>query len=338
MNMTPSSATPLKFLGAGWFASVMGLSGLALAWHRAVPRLGEAAGSVALVLAALAALVFVLLAGATLLRRQRHPQAALEDFRHPVRHPFVATLPISLLLLGTLGVLVTGPSAWAVGLWGAGALWQLGITVWVLRRWLNGNQEGGLVWAGVTPALFIPVVGNVVVPLAGVPLGYTEWSAAQFGIGLFFWPLILVLLAVRIGVQGLWPQRLLPATFITIAPPAVAGLVALQWGAPLLLAWMAWGVALFFLLWSATIFRRALAQPFSMAFWALSFPLAAFSALTLRLGAGSSAAFQALGVIVLALSTLVVAALALATVKGLRNGSLLVPETVPVVSATLSNG
>ncbi len=335
--MTPSSPTPLKFLGAPWFASVMGLSGLALAWHRAVPHLGEVAGSVALVLAALAALVFVLLVGATLLRRQRYPQAALEDFRHPVRHPFVATLPISLLLLGTLGVALTGPNAWVIGLWGAGALWQLGVTVWVLGRWLNGNQEGGLVWVGVTPALFIPVVGNVLVPLAGVPLGYTAWSAAQFGIGLFFWPLVLALLAVRIGVQGMWPQRMLPATFITVAPPAVVGLGALQWSVPLL-AWMAWGVALFFLLWSATIFRRALAQPFSMAFWALSFPLAAFSALTLRLGEGASAGFQALGMIALALSTLVVAILALATVKGLRNGGLLVPETVPIASATLSSG
>ena len=32
-----TSPTPLKFLMPGWFSVVMGLCGLSLAWHRAVP-------------------------------------------------------------------------------------------------------------------------------------------------------------------------------------------------------------------------------------------------------------------------------------------------------------
>lgn len=331
--MTGSPAS-LKYLGAGWFGSVMGLCGLALAWHRAVPLMGEMAAAAALVLGLLAALVFVLLLGFYILRRQRYPQAALEDFRHAVRHPFVATLPISMLLLAAVMVTLTGPSLLARGLWLVGAVWLFAVTLWVLARWLNGNRHGGLTWAGVTPALILPVVGNVLVPLAGLPLGYAEWSVAQFGVGLFFWPLVLVLLLVRIAITDIWSERMLPATFITVAPPAAVGLVALQWGAPALLAWMVWGVALFFLVWSATVFRRAMAQPFSMTFWALSFPLTAFCALTLRLGQASPAWFQSLGMIVLALSTLVVAALALATIRGLRNDKLLVPETLPMITAT----
>ena len=64
-----SGAAPkLKFLFPGWYATVMGLGGLALAWHRAVPLMGELAGAVALVVGGLAALVFVLLAAATLWR------------------------------------------------------------------------------------------------------------------------------------------------------------------------------------------------------------------------------------------------------------------------------
>jgi tellurite resistance protein len=330
--MTPAP-TPLKYLGAPWFASVMGLCGLALAWQRAVPLMGEMAGAAALVLGLLAALLCLLLLGLYGLRRSRHPQATLEDFRHPVRHPFVATLPVSVLLLATVAVASTGPSALARGLWLLGAVWQFAVTLWLLGRWLNGNKAGGLVWAGVTPALFIPVVGNALVPLAGVPLGYEAWSAAQFGLGLLFWPVLLLLLFVRIGIAGMWPERLMPATFITVAPPAVIGSVALQWGAPALMGWMAWGVALFFLLWSAQVFRRALVQPFSMAFWALAFPLAAFCALTLRLGDGGPAWFSALAMLLLALSTLVVAALALATVKGLRSGSLLVAEVVPLATS-----
>ena len=52
----------------------------------------------------------------------------------------------------------------------------------------------------------------MLVPLAGVPLGLVEWSAAQFGLGLLFWPVLLVLLVVRMAVEdiGLGDPRALP--------------------------------------------------------------------------------------------------------------------------------
>jgi tellurite resistance protein len=136
------------------------------------------------------------------------------------------------------------------------------------------------------------------------------------------------------AVQGLWPERLLPTTFIFVAPPAVIGLAVLQLGAPALMGWMAWGMALFLLLWAGSLVRRILAHPFAIPFWGMSFPLAAFSALTLRLAAGGPAWFQNVAVMLLALTSLVIAGLLLATFRGLRNGSLLEPEPVaPIVVA-----
>lgn len=328
----PHHPTALKFLMPGWFVVVMGLSGLALAWRSAVPILGDTAGAGAMVLGALAALVFALLAGLSLLRWQRYPLALADDLKHPVRHPLVAALPVSLLLLATVATALTGASAPARVLWVLGAAWQFGITVWVLSRWLKGNKEGGLVWPSLTPLMLIPVVGNMLPPLAGVALGFSQWSAAQLGLGLLLWPVLVTLLAVRIGTAGLWPERLLASTFITVSPPAVAGLGALQLGAPPLLAWMAWGVALFFLVWSARMFKRAISQPFSVMLWALSFPLAAFAALTLQLAPHAARWFEPLAMLVLALTTLVVAALSLATVKGLREGTLLAPEPVAMIT------
>ncbi len=323
-------AAPLKYLFPGWFASVMGLTGLALAWHRAAPLMGEAATA----LAGLAALAFVLLAAAAVLRWQRHPEAWSEDLRHPVRHSFVAALPISLLLLATAATalgLHQGPvGAVVLWAWRLGAVWQLATTVWVLGRWWLGASAGGLVWSGITPAMFIPIVGNVLVPLAGLPLGQADWSAAQFGVGLLFWPVVLVLVATRLVVQGPWPERLRPMAFIVVAPPAVVGLALLQWQAPAPLVWMCWGMAGFSALWAGTQFKRIVALPFGLPHWGLSFPLAALTALTLRLA--SPGPLQALAMGLLALVSLLVAWLGLATLRGLRDGSLLAPEPVATLA------
>lgn len=320
----PSSPppSPLRYLYPGWYAVVMGLSGLSLAWFRAEASMGPAAAGVARSVGALAAAALILLAFATLLRGWRHPDAWREDRAHPVRHTFIATLPVSVMLVATVGVAAGLPRDLLSPLWWAGSLGQWFVTAWVLSRWW-----GRWAWPSVTPALFIPVVGNVLAPLAGVPLGFSGWSAAQFGVGLLFWPLVLGLLLTRIAVHGPWPDRLRPTLFIVIAPPAVIGLAAAQLGAPQTLVWMCWGVALFALTWVGTQAKAIAAMPFGLTHWALSFPLAALAALTLHLST-TSAALVVPGVALLALTSLVVAALLLATARGLRNGSLLAPEPV----------
>lgn len=328
--------SPLRHLMPGWFASVMGWCGLALAWHRATPAFGELAGALSLLAAGVALLAFVALGLATLWRWQRHPQDLAADLQHPVRHAFVAAIPISLLLLATLGVAHLGPAAPGVALlWWIGSLGQFTVTLWVLGRWLRGTPAAGTSawnWQGVTPALFIPIVGNVLAPLAGLPLGHAAWASAQFGLGLMFWPLVNVLVVVRIAQSGMLPDRLLPTVFIFVAPPAVLGLAALQYGAPLPLAWMLWGMALFFALWAGLLLRRIAALAFGLPHWGMSFPLAALAALTLRLAETPEGRWLAVPAIaLLALASLVILGLSLATLRGLRAGTLLVPETAPVI-------
>lgn len=326
----PHRSEALKHLAPNWFAMVMGLTGLSLAWGRAAPLLGDMAGAGSLVLAAVAALVFLALLVLSWIRWQHYPEALAADLKHPVRHAFLATIPVSIILLATAAVSLLGTSPWIAALWWLGSLLQFGVTLLVLARWLRADRAQGLSWAVLTPAMLIPVVGNVLAPLAGVPLGAGAWSAAQFGLGLLLWPVLLGLLFARIAVQGLWAERLLPTTFITVAPPAVIGSAALQLGSSPLLAWMCWGIALFFLLWSLQITRRMLTQPFSIAFWSMGFPLAAFATLTLRLAAQHSAA-QTPAMIALALASMVIAWLAIATWKGWREGSLLQPEPVAMI-------
>jgi len=332
----------------GWFSLVMGLCGLSLAWHRATPLLGEMAEGLALVAGLVALGVFVVLLVASWLRLSRYPAALADDLKHPVRHAFVAAFPVSLLLLATVGVALGGVGnelaiLWRV-LWWAGSLSQLWATLWVLGRWLTPSAPGSTagntgLWPSVTPVLLIPVVGNVLAPLAGVPLGHGGWAAAQFGIGAFFWPVALALILARRIAHSPVPERVLPAWMITVAPPAVIGLVLAQLAergqAPLAAAQALWGIALFFLLWVLPVLKRAVTQPFGIPFWALSFPLAAFTTLTLRLlelQGGPGGLMQTAAVLLLAATSMVVLWLGFATVRGLRDGSLLAPE--PVASIT----
>jgi tellurite resistance protein len=305
----------------------MGLCGLSLAWHRALPLMGEAAGVIAGVTGALAASVFVVLAAASLWRARQHPDAWADDRRHPVRHPFMAAVPVSLILLATVATAQFGPGATQRALWVLGSVLQLSATAWVLGRWWQARRAGGKHWVGVTPVLFIPIVGNVLAPLAGLQLGFETWATAQFALGLLLWPAVLTVLVLRVQAHGLWPERLRPSVFILIAPPAVVGLGLLQLGAPVWAGWALWVTALGFAGWAALHLPAISQQALGVPHWALSFPLAAWAALTLRLATpGSAMALPA--VASLAAATLVVAGLLLATVRGLRQGSLLVPEPV----------
>lgn len=323
---------PLRFLGPAWFTIVMGLAGLALAWQRAEPVLGESALGVALVLAAAALAVFVLLGVLSLLRLRRHPQAVAEDLRHPGRHVMFAAIPLALILVATLFAFFHGPSLLARALWLAGSGLQLLASVWVLARWLQPQTPSGFAWPALTPAFLIPGVGNAVAAFAGPTLGFAGFAAAQLGVGIALWVLVMALLVVRLGLHGPWAVPQLPATFITVAPPSVMGTALLLLGAPAPFAIAFWGVAALFLAWSATVARRLLEQEFGIGFWALAFPLAAFTGLTLRLGAGGGPLLRAGAIALLALTSLVVLGLAWATVQGLRQRRILRAEAPPAMA------
>lgn len=331
-SLIKRAAARLEFMLPAWFAMVMGWSGLALAWLRSTPLLGDKALGMGLVAGAFSLLVFVLLCAASLVRWWAHPLAVLADFRHPVRHAFMAALPISMILLATLGVaLFWHTNPWLDSLiaitWWTGSVLELAATVWVLGRWLTSKEEGGLQWPALTPVMFIPIVGNVLTPLAGIHLGATAWASAQMGVGLMLWPILVTLLFVRMVQAGPLPPKMTPTLFVTLAPPSVLGLSLMQLGAPDPLVWSMWGVALFFLLLCSTQLTVLRNQPFGMPHWGMSFPLAAFSALSLRVSQLENGAWlQMPATVLLALASLVILGLTLGTWRGLRQGHLLVAE------------
>ncbi len=304
---------------------VMGWCGLSLAWLRAEFLWGEVAVQVSAILGVVAACILIALMLATVARLWWFPEAVRADFKHPVRHVFVAAMPASWVLVASVG------AAHGVGSWWADALWMLGsaglmlVSGVVVLSWFRSDRRQDRFWLGMTPALFIPVVGNVLPALAGVGLGHPVWAAVQFGLAALLWPVAWGLMGWRIRRLGMWPQRLLPLTFITVAPPSVLALSGLNLDLPHWMVGGLWCVALLFLCGSAFVARGVFKQTFGMPFWGMSFPLAAFSALSLALSLDRVGA-QAWALAGLLLVSALFLWLGMSTAVGIWQGRLLVPE------------
>lgn len=354
MSASPMSASPLRYLHPGWFTLVMGWVGLSLAWWRAAPLMGGLARWVGLLAGVVAAALFVGVAMVSVWRALRQRDAWRDDLQHPVRHAFVAAIPVSMILLATViagiapalsrGLLAIDGQTWAISastaghwmlvaelLWVTGALALLWVTAWVLTRWWRAGRP----LAGVTPVHLIPIVGHVLTPLAGVQIGHGDWAAGQFLLGLLLWPWWVSLMWRRRHQGPPLPERLAPTRFIQLAPLAVIGLSTSALGLGLWAAALTWllGLALLVVLWRE---MGAMLQgmPFGLPHWGLSFPLAAWSSLTWLLALDPAlhpvqGVAQVLAVSVLAVVTLVILALSSATIKGMRSGQLLVPEPTP---------
>ena len=317
--------SPVQHLGFAWFAMVMGWCGLSLAWLRAEFLFGALAVWVSAVLGVVAACVLIALMLATVARLWWFPEAVRADLKHPVRYVFVAALPASWVLMASVGAAHGGFSWWADALWMLGSAGLMLVSGVVVVSWFRSDWRQDRFWLGMTPALFIPVVGNVLPALAGVGLGHPVWAAVQFGLAALLWPVACGLIVWRVRRLGMWPKRLLPLTFITVAPPSVLALSGLNLGTPPWMVQGLWCVALVFLCGSAFVARGVFKQAFGMPFWGMSFPLAAFASLSLVLS------LDCVGAEAWALAGLLLVSglflwLGMSTLVGIWQCRLLVPE------------
>jgi len=332
MRFFTRALAALEYLSPVWFVPVMGWCGLAQAWLRAGDYGIAVARPVAIFAGGVATCIFLLMGLLCIFRWLHHRKAVIQDTQHPIRHAFMATLPISIMLLATLAIALFWNQSpvvdgWLRMMWGVGALLEMATTVWVATKWLQAQELGGPTWNAITPILFIPVVGNVLAPLGGVVIGYDAWAMAQFGVGLFLWPVLQTLLVARWVHVGPLPDRMTPALFIMVVPPCIVGLELLQMHAPVAWVWCLWGIGAFFLSLTLTQMFKIKALSFGMSHWGMSFPIAAFTIFTLQIGMPSGdSGWVAPALALLAITTALVLGLTLATLRGLMEGTLLVPE------------
>ncbi|MCL4798599.1 MAG: SLAC1 anion channel family protein [Burkholderiales bacterium] len=317
----PAAAVPrLALFPISFFGVVMGIGGLGLAWGKAETLFGTAFAASGWLLA-LNVAVFAALGAFYLAKLVLHPQAVAADFGHPVRLNFFATLSIGLLLVA----IQLGDAAAARWLWACGAVAHIALTLYVMTAWIHQTK---FEITHLNPAWFLPVVGNVLVPIAGVAHAPAEVSWFFFSVGLVFWLALFTIVLYRLFFHAPLPVRLTPTLFILIAPPAVAFVAyhALT-GAIDVFARVLYHTALFLTLLLASNAVRFLRARFFLSAWAYTFPLAAVTVATLIMAERTGAAgFAWIGAGLLAVLTLVVAALFARTVLAIVRGEICVEE------------
>ena len=321
MSADLHSESRLASFPVSFFAMVMGLTGLAIGWEKAQQVLHWNLGIDRWVVAAISVL-FAFLLSIYLAKIWLHRQAVLNELMHPIKIHFFPTVSIGLLLLA-VAFLPIEPQASRV-LWTIGAVLHLLLTLFTIDTWIHRTH---FKVQHMNPAWFIPAVGNVLVPVAGIPLGYTDISWFFFSIGMLFWIVLMTIVFYRAIFHDPIEARLLPTLFILIAPPAV-GFIAYTRLVPELdpFARVLYYSALFLPLLLLSQAGRFLRLPFFLTWWAYSFPLAAISIASLAMFERTATdAYRWIGLGLVGLLTAIVAVLLTKTAVAVWRRAICVP-------------
>lgn len=305
----PEPAARLKNFPVSWFSIVMGMAGFTIAWAK-TEQLFSLGVHVSPWLLGLTVVIAVVLGALYVAKLARYPGEVAAEVRHPVKLAFVPTLSISLILL-SIATLHAAPQA-SFWLWSVGTVAHLVLTLYVLSSWTHHDKYE---IQHLNPAWFIPVVGNILVPIAGVHHAPAIVSWFFFSTGLFFWPVLTAILFNRLIFHATLPARMVPTLFIFIAPPAVGFISYLNLvGGVDAFALILYCVGLFFTLLLATQITYFSKLQFFLSWWAYSFPIAAITIATLALAEHAGiGGLRTLAAVLLAILSVVIAGLVVRT-------------------------
>jgi len=265
----------LQFFPIMMFAISMGLGGITIAWQKASELLGMPHAIGQYLLYAETA-VFAAIALTYLVKLLIYPHEVADEWKHPVRINFFAAISITLLMLAIIYKPEYKNIAYLV--WGVGTLLHTFLTLYTISRWINHNQE----ISHSNPAWFIPIVGNLLVPVGGIGFVSAHILMYYFSVGIFFWVILFAVLINRIIFHHQLPQKFMPTLFIFLAPPAVAFIAyfKLHHGIDDF-AMILFNIAVFFSLLLVFMYRSFVGLKFFISWWAFVFPVAAMAIATM---------------------------------------------------------
>lgn len=267
----------LQFFPVMMFAMIMGLSGLTLVFKKA-HEVFALSSIFATLLSYFTIILFIIVFTIYLFKIFLYTNEVKKELSHPIRINFFASISISLLLLSMIFQNINSDIAYILFLFGA--ILQIFFTFFTLSFWVNSNIE----ISHSNPAWFIPIVGNLIVPIAGVLYFSQNVLMFYFSIGLFFWIILFSIVFNRLIFHKQFAPKFMPTLFILIAPPSIGFLSYMKMFESLdLFANILYSLGLFFTLFILFMYKNFLKIKFFISWWAFTFPLATISLATLKI-------------------------------------------------------
>lgn len=309
----------VRNLPVNLFASVMGLSGLALAWRFAHDSMGATA-LVGEAIGVFALGVFALISLGYLAKLVKHPQAVYAEFRHPVAGNFFGTIAISILLLSA--VVEPHAAAAARAIWTIGVAATLALSFVAVSRLLNGQVDA----SHAVPAWIVPCVATLDIPVTGqhMPMAWApEINLLACAIGAVMALVIFVMVVSRLVHRDPLAPAMTPSLMILVAPFAV-GFIAYTnviGGVDRFASLLFYFGLFMFAVVAPKVFRPSVS--FSPSWWAIGFPMAALANAALRYSEfQGSGPLGWLAIGLLAVLSLAIAVLTVRTIHTALNGKL----------------
>ncbi len=260
----------LQYFPISFFSIIMGLAGLTIVVQRAETMMSYGHGVSTVILYAVAAL-FVSIAMLYIAKSIFFLPAVLGDFNNPISINFFPTITIGMLLLSVAFHEVSHPIAFY--LWIAGTVLHFIATIVIMSMWIRQTK---FEIHHFNPSWFIPIVGNMIVPIAGLQYGPPEILWFFFSVGIVFWIPFLTIFLYRIFFHHPLPEKLIPTMFILIAPPAVGFLSYVKLtGSIDTFAKILYYFAVFLFILLVAQAGKFYKIKFYLSWWAYSFPIAA---------------------------------------------------------------
>jgi tellurite resistance protein len=251
------------------FAVVMGLTGLTIAFGKFyhLQWLPKIFYDISIFTVLFLFVLFSVLYG---LKLALYPDEVKTDFKHRIRINFFSAISISLLLLSI--AFYTYFPLLSISFWWLGTILHTIFMYKTIGFWIQHNFE----IHHFNPAWFIPIVGNILVPISGVEYAPVIISYFYFVVGFFFWIVLFTIFLYRVIFHAQLPEKFIPTFFIILAPPAVGFISYMR----ITMSWDTMSIFLllmtyFFIGLLAVMYKSFTQLKFFMSWWAFTFPLAA---------------------------------------------------------------
>ncbi len=261
----------LEFFPIMMYAITMGLGGLTIVYQKAHIWL-TFPSIIGTILSYVTMVTFIIISAIYMGKYFKYKQAVILEFNHPIRINFFAAISISLLMQAIIFKEIYLPLS--AFFWYVGVVLHFALTMHTISFWINKNQK----LDHSNPAWFIPIVGNLLIPVGGIGFASSGILNYFFSIGIFFWIILFALVLNRIIFHHQLATKFIPTLFIFIAPPSVAFLAYMKLYETLdILALMLFNLGLFFTFLVAFMYKSFINIKFFISWWAFVFPIAAIT-------------------------------------------------------------